>query len=358
MSRPRFLIAALCIGAALIAIFFLVRAQPASQTNSQPSSSRLVKVVADEVRFASNARIFEATGSVSAVRSAELYPKVDERVTRVLFKAQDKVKKGQLLVQQDDRQQQLALRLAKVQMENTKSLLERYQQAVAKGAVPQSQVDSAQAEFDAARLAVEQAELDIELRQVRAPFDGVVGISKVDPGQRIAPGVLITGVDDRRVMYIDFEVPEALVPTLKSASEGGVSLRARTVAVANRTYEAKVTEIDNRLDPLKRTLLVRAEIDNQDDLIRPGMSFVMTLDVPGEQLPTVPELALQWDRQGAYVWKLEDSVARRIDLQVIERRDGQVFVSGELRNGDVVVVEGGRRVSNGERVQIVEATAP
>ena len=118
----------------------------------------------------------------------------------------------------------LALRLAQVQLRNTKSLLDRYKQAVGKGAVPQTQVDSAQADYEAAQVAVDQARLAISNHQIRAPFAGVVGITDIDPGQRVGPGVLITGVDSREIIYIDFEVPEAIVGQLDPAAMARIRL--------------------------------------------------------------------------------------------------------------------------------------
>ena len=306
------------------------------------------------VKLESTASSFGAIATGWADKSAEVFAIVDEKVTQVLFKPQQKVKKGELLVQQDDREEQLALRLAEVQLKNTKSLLDRYKQAVGKGAVPQTQVDSAQADYEAAQVAVDQAKLAISNHQIRAPFAGVVGITDIDPGQRIGPGVMITGVDSREIIYVDFEVPETLVGQLDAANMDQIEVAVTTPSVPGQEFKARVVALDSRLNAEKRSLRVRANISNPDDLLRPGMSFAVQMAVKGQMLASVPEIALQWDREGSYVWMIRDGKAYRENVRVADRRQGRVFLDGKIKEGESVVVEGGLRLAEGVVVELVE----
>lgn len=347
------LIVILVLGAAY-AISQTMRGDSSSSKPSQGSKGAAPKVLVETVRLESTASSFNAVATGWADKSAEVYAVVDEKVTKVLFKPQQRVKRGELLVQQDDREEQLALRLAQVQLKNTQSLLERYQQAVGKGAVPQTQVDSAQADFDAAKVAVDQARLAISNHQIRAPFDGVVGITDIDPGQRIGPGVLITGVDSREIIYVDFDVPEAIVGQLNSNALGKIEVTATTPAIAGQVFNAEVVALDSRLDIEKRTLRVRANIKNPEDVLRPGMSFAVQMAVKGQMLAAVPEIALQWDREGSYVWMIREGKADRVNVRVADRRQGKVFLDGQIQEGETVVVEGGLRLSEGAVVELVE----
>ena len=323
-------------------------------TPKQGSKGAAPKVLVETVKLESTGSSFGAIATGWADKSAEVFAVVDEKVTQVLFKPQQKVRKGDLLVQQDDREEQLALRLAEVQLRNTKSLLDRYKQAVGKGAVPQTQVDSAQADYEAAQVAVEQAKLAISNHQIRAPFAGVVGITDIDPGQRIGPGVLITGVDSREVIYVDFEVPEALVVQLSASDMTQIEVVATTPSVPGQQFKARVVALDSRLNVEKRSLRVRANISNPDDVLRPGMSFAIQMAVKGQMLASVPEIALQWDREGSYVWMVRDGKADRENVRVADRRQGRVFLEGNIREGEIVVVEGGLRLSEGITVEQVE----
>ena len=347
----------------LVLVLLLGAAYSVSQTllgNSSATASKqgtkgaAPKVLVEVVKLESTASSFGAIATGWADKSAEVFAIVDEKVTQVLFKPQQKVKKGELLVQQDDREEQLALRLAEVQLKNTKSLLDRYKQAVGKGAVPQTQVDSAQADYEAAQVAVDQAKLAISNHQIRAPFAGVVGITDIDPGQRIGPGVMITGVDSREIIYVDFEVPETLVGQLDAANMDQIEVAVTTPSVPGQEFKARVVALDSRLNAEKRSLRVRANISNPDDLLRPGMSFAVQMAVKGQMLASVPEIALQWDREGSYVWMIREGKADRENVRVADRRQGRVFLDGNIKEGESVVVEGGLRLAEGVVVEQVE----
>ncbi|HEX4879292.1 MAG TPA: efflux RND transporter periplasmic adaptor subunit [Limnobacter sp.] len=357
MGKSRIVFPLVAIGFLLTAAWAYLQSGDAAhgtQQQMRATKSRAPKVLVQPVKKDSNTRQFETTATAWADKSAEIYPNVEEEVVSVHFKAQQRVKRGAILVQQDDREEQLAYRLAKVQLDNAKSLLERYRQAVDKGAVPQSQVDSAQTDYDAARLAVEQAKLAIEYRKIRAPFDGVVGIPDVDPGQRIGPSVLVTGLDAREVMYVDFEVPESLLGGVSNTPLDQINVEASTPAVPGRVFPARVVALNNRLNADRRSLRLRAHIDNQDDVLRPGASFSVRVAIQGQAFVAVPEIALQWDRTGSYVWLVREGKAYREDVEVVDRRNGLVYLNGALGEGESVVVEGVLRLSEGTPVEVVQ----
>ncbi len=311
------------------------------------------KVIVTPAATTKVAQSVQFTSTIQAQQSLELYAQVDEKITELNFKAQQQVKRGHLLVQQDDKEEQLALRLAQVNLANTQRLLERYRQAVKQGAVPQTQVDSAQADYDAARVAVDQASLAIARHKIIAPFSGVIGIPRVDPGQRVGPGVLIAVLDARALMYLDIDLPEQVYGDLNGLPLENIELRAVVSAVPGVEFKPVANALDNRLSSDNRTIRLRAHVENDKDLLRPGMSASVELFLPVRSSIGVPEISLQWDRQGAYVWVVEEGKAKRINLIVKSRRDGVVFVQGELKPGDLVVVEGGLRLGEGKAVEIV-----
>lgn len=327
----------------------LAAAQRPTQDGNR--SAAAVKVITQAVKLTNNDRIFKAVGTGRARLSAGIYPSVSDEVIEVKFDAQQRVKKGDVLVQLDDRQEKLAVKLAEVELRDAKSLLQRYEQAVKEGAVPESEVDNARANYEAAQLALERAKLDLEDRQVRAPFEGYVGISNIDPGDRVGPDTLITGLDNRDILHVDFEVPEALIGALQEAKDNNHAIIAKTPAYLSMSFLGKISALDNRVDPERRTLMVRASIDNKDDLLRPGMSFETDWKIPGEKFPTVPEIALQWARGGSFVWIIREGKAEKVEASVISRKAGLVLLDGDLSENDQVVVEGVQRLRPGEIVE-------
>jgi RND family efflux transporter MFP subunit len=312
-----------------------------------------ITVLTEPLAITGNHRVFEAIGTGRARLSIQIYPAVSEAVEAVLFEAQGPVKKGEVLVRLDDRQERLTLRRAEIELDAAQRLLNRYEQASRQGGVPKSEVDQARADFEAKRVARDQARLDLELHSIVAPFDGIVGLPRVDPGDRVTPDTVITVLDAREIIYVDFEVPEALVSDLTDARV----VTATTPAWPGQTFEAQIEARESRIDPQRRTLMVRANIVNDKDLLRPGMSFATRWEIKGKDYPTVPEIALQWGREGAFVWVIRSGKAERVPVQVVARTAGKVLLEGELTQGDPIVVEGVQRLSPGSPVKMLGAGA-
>lgn len=330
----------------------LEKGESSQQADTQTPSAA-VKVITQPVEMTPNDRVFEAVGTGRARLSVQIYPAVSEEVTEVLFEAQQIVSKGDVLIQLDDREEKLAVRLAEVKLKDARRLLGRYEQALKEGGVPESEVDSARADFESAQVALDQAWLALEERQIKAPFDGVVGIPNIDPGDRVDLETLITGLDDRSILYVDFEVPEALAGALKNAQAEAQSITATTPAYTGRTFSGTISAQESRVNPQRRTLLARASLENEDDLLRPGMSFATRWEIPGQAYPTVPEISLQWGRQGSFVWIIRQQKAERVFARVIARKGGLVLLNGDIAEGENVVVEGLQRLRPGADVQIL-----
>lgn len=221
------------------------------------------------------------------------------------------------------------------------------------GAVPQSEVDEAQANFEAAQLELEQAELSFQERQVIALFDGIVGIPQIDPGDRVTPDMFITGLDNREILHIDFEVPESLTSALVNAQKNQQPIVATTPSYPGRKFMGTITAQESRVNSATRTLTARASIRNDDELLKPGMSFKTLWKIPGDSYATTPEISLQWSREGSYVWIIRDSLAKKVMARVIARKAGQVLLEGEIEEGELVVVEGVQRLRPDAKVDII-----
>jgi RND family efflux transporter MFP subunit len=221
----------------------------------------------------------------------------------------------------------------------------------ASGAVSRSQLDQVRTDFLAARIALAQAELALAKRVVVAPFTGVVGIPEVEFGQRVTPETPIASYDDRANLLIDFEVPEVFARGVKV----GTPLRVTTWAGREQPLIGHVETIGSRIDPASRSLRVRALVSNSGDQFRPGMSFSVELALAGSEFPAVPSVAVQWNREGAYVWRIRAGKAEVVRVRVLKRSDGRMLLDGPLSSGDLVVVEGVQRLRPGREVQVRRA---
>lgn len=313
-----------------------------------------VPVVAEPVVLGVDDIVVEAVGTGQARHAVTVYPAVAGEVTDVLFDAGDRIAKGAPLFRLDRDEEELAVRLARVELEDARQTLARYEKTAPAGAVSASEVDLSRTAVERAKLQLAQAEVALRHRTVRAPFDGVVGIAQVDPGDRVTPETVLGTIDDRSVLLVDFEVPEAYAGRVGLGRE----IRARTWTFADLEFVGKLSALGSRVDPVTRTLQVRARIPNDDDRLRPGMSFAVFIDLAGERYPSVPEIAVQWDRDGAYVWRVGSGAAERVAVTIRKRSDGRVLIEGPLQSGELIAVEGVQRLRPGREVVFVNEGAP
>ncbi len=306
-------------------------------------------VITAPVVLADDTMRITAIGSGEALRAASLRPAVAGEVAEVDFIAGDRVLEGAVLLRLVDRQQRLAVDLAASQVDAARRLLARYANTRDSGAVPASVVDDARTRLRDAEIALAQAREDLADRQVRAPFSGVVGITQVHKGDRVTPDTLVTTIDDRRVIRVSFEVPEAYIGRLGI----GQQVAAETAAFPGREFTGRAAQIDSRVDPLTRNVRLLADLHNNEDLLRPGMSFELRLTLPGESRLAIPQLAQQWSRGGSFVWVVRDERAVQLPVRSLRRIGELVLVEGELEVGEAVVVEGTHRLHDGGKVRVV-----
>jgi RND family efflux transporter MFP subunit len=182
---------------------------------------------------------------------------------------------------------------------------------------------------------------------IRAPFAGIIGLTNIQLGDYIAIGTPIASLDDRTSLLVEFTIPESAAPMIKT----GLPIRASLVTRSGQVYQGKIDAVGTRIDPDTRTLAVRGEIPNPTLVLIPGSTFSISVNLPGDNAPMVPGLAVQWDRQGAYVWRLTaDNAVERVGIAIVSRNGDRVVVDADLKAGDKVVREGGDQLRAGQTV--------
>ncbi|WP_105265268.1 efflux RND transporter periplasmic adaptor subunit [Pseudoalteromonas sp. T1lg76] len=311
-----------------------------------PALAKATKVVVENVSLEHSQQEVQAVGSAEAIHSVVLYPAVGDRVTGVHFTPGQKVGSGALLLELDSRLQRAALEEAKIRLADAERTLERLQNSFSKGAIPKSDRDNALTARDLAKVALTKAQAELEDRQVRAPFAGVMGLTDVEVGDRISAQTAIASIDDITSLYINFNAPEAAWTMLRAGAEVSVQPWQQQEAIT-----AKIAQLDSRIDADSRTLRVKAQINNSDALYIPGMSFRVRLSMQGDAYAVVPEAALLWGATGPYVWKSVDNVATRVDVKIAQRLSGRLLVSGALDEGELLIVEGVQRLRANQSVK-------
>jgi membrane fusion protein (multidrug efflux system) len=317
-----------------------------SPPGPRSTAASSVPVIVEPLRFESARTRSETVGTSRALLSAELYPASSGEVAAVNFEPGEFVREGDALVELDRRKETLAVEQAALQLEDAERLYDRYQRSAGSGAVLPTVLDAARTAAELARVELRRARIALEDRTIRAPFDGHVDSTDIDRGDRVTPGTLITTLDDRSKLLVSFELPELFITELAP----GKQVMLETWGTAGPRTAGEIVDIGSRIDPQTRTFSVRARVDNEGDLLRPGMSFRVETDLQGELYAVIAETAVQWGTEGAYIWTVVDGTAVRQPVRIIERREGRVLVDGDLASDDIIVVEGVQRMREGVEV--------
>jgi len=293
-----------------------------------------------------------AIGDGEAVRSVKVVPRSEGVLEAVLVLPGDKVEAGDLLAELDSETESIARDQAKLAFDVADEKVKRYEQLVTARAASQVQLIDARIERDNAELDLREAELALRRRSVIAPIDGIVGFIEAETGDYVTQQTEIVTIDDRSSILLDFWVPERF--SLQIRQNQPVEVTA--IALPGVQIEGKVSTVGSRVDRASRTIQVRAILDNEEDRMRPGMSFRVVLKFPGENFPAVDPLAVQWSSSGPYVWKVKDGKSDRVPVSILQRNADYVLVSGDVAEGDEVVTEGLQSLRPGSDLEITRNT--
>jgi membrane fusion protein (multidrug efflux system) len=295
----------------------------------------------------------EAVGTTRAKESVSVTARVSNRVTAIRFSEGALVEKGDVLVELESSGARANLAAARADLVEIRSQVERSEKLIAEQVISQSVFDQQRAQMQAAEARVEAAESELRDHTLRAPFDGRVGLRRVSVGSQISPGDVITTIDDIGQMNLDFAVPESFFAAL----EAGQNISARTIAFPDETFTGTVETIDTRIDPVTRTVIVRALLPNEDARLRPGMFMTVILEKNPRDAIVVPEIALVPEGSSKYVFVIDNDQAVRREVTIGTRLPGRVEILSGLEAGEEYVVEGTQSLRNGSMIRRVEAPA-
>lgn len=318
----------------------------------------------------------EFSGRLRAAEDVQIRPRVSGTIDAVHFKEGDLVKQGKTLFTIDVRpykavQQQMAAALkgAEARADLTRSDLERAEKLLAEKAVSQREFDEkknawreADAAVAAAKASLDLASLDLEYAEVRAPISGRVGRPDITVGNTVQAGqAVLTTLQSVDPVFADFDMDErTYLRVLKSVRTDGKGGEMPVfLALADETEftrEGRIRSFDNQLSGDSGTLRVRAEFDNPDGLLTPGLFARIRLGSPEKTAAVlVNDKAIGTDQARRFVYALdaEGGVAYRPVTLGKLTQDGLRIVTSGLQAGEQIVVNGLMRIHPGMKVQPV-----
>ncbi|MEJ2455260.1 MAG: efflux RND transporter periplasmic adaptor subunit [Candidatus Thiodiazotropha sp.] len=308
------------------------------------------QVIVAEVRQKAFIDRIEALGTLKANESVALTVNVTETVTAIHFDDGQRVEKGQTLVEMTSSEEHALLEEARANLNEALRQFKRVRQLESQGIEAQSLLDQRRREVETARARLAAIESRLADRLIKAPFSGVLGLRNISIGALVETGDLITTLDDDSVMKLEFAVPSTYLSTLRP----GLPIRARTRAYGERVFEGEVKVVDSRVDPINRSVLVRALLPNPERMLKPGMLMTVELLSNRRQALVIPEAALMPKGGDQFVMRLQGDPPQVEKLKILigSRRAGEVEVIEGLREGDLVITHGMEKARVGSPVRI------
>lgn len=292
-------------------------------------------------------RTIDVIGEARALQSITITSEVNGFIEEVSFEPGKRVAKGDVLLTLDDEAQQIALDRTRAQFPVAKANAERYEQLAADNAASALEAENAFNQYKALEAELRAAQFAVDQRRIEAPFAGAAGLTRIDPGDFIRAGDVITTLDDVSSILIEFSVPQETADIL----EIDQPVTAALASAVDRKFGGVISAIDSRVDPASRTLRVEARFDNADGVMLPGAVYAVSTTSKGAPAIALPGLAIQWDRAGAFIWKRNaEGQAMRAAVVILQRTDELVLVEGAVSPGDEIVSEGADRVRAGMRL--------
>lgn len=298
-----------------------------------------------------------AIGTFRAAKGVDVAPQVGGVIVQIAFESGQDAKEGAALVQIDDTVEQADLKANLATLRNAELALERQRALVGSAATTKANLDAATAARDQAQAQVDRTRALIAQKKIVAPFSGRLGLRRVDVGQYVSPGTALVTLQQLDPMFIDFPMPEQRLGDLKV----GQSVEVEVDAYPGHTFKGKIGSIDARVSAETRNVIVRGEIDNNEQKLRPGMfGNVAVLMGAARNVIAVPRTAVSFSLYGdsVYVVAPDEKAggdALKVDRRFVrtgDTRGESVAIAEGLKPGERIVTEGQIRLQPGMRVKI------
>ena len=335
----------------LVVVLLGIKVMQIGKMMSTPMVMPATTVTSVPVKEEDWAPRLSAVGSVSAVQGAVLSTDLAGTVAEVKFESGAIAKKGDVLVKLVASQEEADLELARNDMARARDL-------AARKVISKAEIDAAESKF-------KQKEGVVQHKEVRAPFDGQLGIRQVNVGQMIKEGQQVVALTALDPLYVDFALPQQDLAKLSNDLE----VRVLSDAIPGREFKGKLTAISSMVDSVTRNVTLQATLENPDHALHPGMFGKIEVVLPEKHKTlVVPGSAISYAPFGDSVFVIEkkkdpktgkeSQTIRQQFVRIGEARGDFVSITDGLKGGETLVSTGVFKLRNGMTVTINNELAP
>lgn len=326
---------------------------------------RVIPVETSEVRAEDVDVVVEAVGSLVADQRIDVKARRSGRIDGLPVGEGQRVEAGTTLIQLEDRdlsalagQARAAVTEAEVRLEQSRRSFDRSAALRKKGIASEQDHDDIRSEYDRAVAALEVAranlafaEAELAEASVQAPFDGAFGRLRVDLGAFVQEGQSLGTLIDDDPLEVEFALPERYVARLAP----DLSVQAFVSSFPERPFPGRITFIDPEIDEQNRTVTVKAEVPNPEQLLRPGQFGTVRVRLERHAgAPVVPEEAIVPTADRLLLFVVEDGKASARTVRTGVRLPGRVEVVSGVLPGETIVVTGHEKLREGDASAVRE----
>ncbi|MCW8932009.1 MAG: efflux RND transporter periplasmic adaptor subunit [Gammaproteobacteria bacterium] len=292
-------------------------------------------------------------GTIEAVRQVDIASEVSGRIDTIHFRSGDTVSEGDLILHLNDELDNAELKRLKAKL-NLVSKEYKRMKKLEGVAVPDSRIDEARSLLDEVSAQKDSVITTKDKKNIVAPFDGVLGVRRINLGQYLNPGDPIVNITDLSHFNVDFKLPENSSPHIKVGQKVTVTVDA----LGTEQLQAQITTIEPQIERDLHSILVQAKIISHSKLLRPGLyaKVIVDLNLPRSVI-LLPETAVERSTFGntVYIVKKSDKdeqIAEQVTVETGRRLNAQIVITQGLSAGDMVIVSGQNRLHSGAFVSL------
>lgn len=366
MTRKTWLLALAGFAAVVLAVVVARNMLSPERASAQQGGPRVIPVEIARATLEDVPVRIVALGTVTPIASVAIKARLESIITKVHFQDGATVKAGDVLFTLDGRQLEAEIKRvqaviagAEAQLEQASRDVERYKELVTKNATTvvtlnnaQTQVNMLHATAESSRATLENLKVQLDYATIRAPISGRISAASVKVGNFVRPAdtAPLATINQIAPVYVSFTVPQRSLPDLRKALAAETASVEAAAPGETRPSSGQVTMIENAVDATTGMVMVRATMDNKDELLWPGTLVNTQVTLRVEKSVVVPSAAIQVSQSGSYVFVVQDGVAKVRPVE-ISRTVGTNSVIGKgLAGGETVVSDGQLLLVDGSRV--------